>query len=555
MAHASDLIATDITAYLSRHEHKELLRFITCGSVDDGKSTLIGRLLYDSKMLYEDHLSALKSASLKHGTTGNDFDPALITDGLRAEREQGITIDVAYRYFSTERRKFIIADTPGHEQYTRNMATGASTADLAVILIDARYGVLTQTRRHSFIASLLGIRHLVVAVNKMDLVGWAEARFHEIVQSYHAFSKSLALPEPVFIPMAALSGDNVVTRSKSTPWYAGPPLMEVLETVPLVRAEDYARLRLPIQRVSRPDQDFRGFQGTLAAGVLRPGDTVRVLPSGRESRIERIVGFKGDLELAYAPEAVTITLTDEVDVSRGDVLVSPAAPAEVSHSVVAHVVWMAEQPLVPGRSYFLRQASLKTPVVVSAVEHRIDVNTLERSPADALELNAIGVCRLTTTRPLVFDAYAQNRTMGAFILVDRLSNNTVGAGMIIGAAAGSARDALNAALEQEARLATVPDDLVSSDERRARLGSAGGTLCVRGPGREAVVRALVRRLFDLGVSPIVWDGAAEALVQQGFLVLVPTPGQGPTLDVPPEALLGLVVEDGLRLLREARLIV
>jgi len=431
MAHVSDLIATDIEAYLRQHERKGLLRFITCGSVDDGKSTLIGRLLYESKMLFEDQLAAIEADSKKWGTQGDDIDFALLVDGLAAEREQGITIDVAYRFFSTDRRKFIVADTPGHEQYTRNMVTGASTADVAIILIDARRGVLTQTRRHSFLVSLLGIRHVVLAINKMDLMGHAQKTFDAIVDEYRAFARQIGLQDITPIPMSALRGDNVVDRSDRMPWYHGPTLMGYLETVEI----DETRLqsgpfRLPVQWVNRPDLDFRGFAGQIASGIVRPGDRIRALPSGKESTVARIVAHGGDLPLAVAGQSITLTLKDEIDISRGDVIASAAVPASVADQFEATLVWMHEEPLLPGRPYLLKIGATTVPATVTEIKHQVNVNTMEHLAAKRLELNAIGECNLKVDRPIAFDPYQDNRDTGGFILIDRLTNNTVGAGML-----------------------------------------------------------------------------------------------------------------------------
>jgi len=388
MSHASNLIATDIETYLAQHERKDLLRFLTCGSVDDGKSTLIGRLLHDSKMIYEDHMAGLEADSATFGSAGDQVDLALLMDGLKAEREQGITIDVAYRYFSTARRKFIIADTPGHEQYTRNMVTGASTCQLAVILIDARLGVLAQTRRHSYIVSLLGIRNVVVAVNKMDLVGWSEARFDEICGDYREFAKGLELVDPYFLPMSALQGDNVVEPGDNLAWFDGPPLMEHLETVDVEVGVDLERLRLPIQMVVRPDLDFRGFAGTVASGVLRPGDGVVALPSGMRSTVARIVTFDGDLEVAGPGRAVTVTLVDEIDVSRGDLLVGVDQVPTRAHDVDAMLVWMAAEELEPGRQYLLQSAGGISNASITSIRHRVDVDTLEEQQAVSLSLRS-----------------------------------------------------------------------------------------------------------------------------------------------------------------------
>jgi bifunctional enzyme CysN/CysC len=435
MAHVSDLIATDIDAYLRQHERKGLLRFITCGSVDDGKSTLIGRLLYESKMLFEDQLAAIEADSKKWGTQGDEIDFALLVDGLAAEREQGITIDVAYRFFSTDRRKFIVADTPGHEQYTRNMVTGASTADVAIILIDARRGVLTQTRRHSFLVSLLGIRHVVLAINKMDLMGHAQKTFDAIVDEYRSFAKQIGLQDITPIPMSALRGDNVVDRSDRMPWYHGPTLMGYLETVEI----DETRLqsgpfRLPVQWVNRPDLDFRGFAGQIASGVVRPGDRIRALPSGKESTVARIVahsqGAGGDLPMAVAGQSITLTLKDEIDISRGDVIAGADAPAGVADQFEATLVWMHEEPLLPGRPYLLKIGATTVPATVTEIKHQVNVNTMEHLAAKRLELNAIGECNLKIDRPIAFDPYQDNRDTGGFILIDRLTNNTVGAGLL-----------------------------------------------------------------------------------------------------------------------------
>ncbi|MBM3661084.1 MAG: sulfate adenylyltransferase subunit CysN [Actinobacteria bacterium] len=431
MAHAqNDLLATDIEAYLDQHEHKSLLRFITCGSVDDGKSTLIGRLLYDSKLVFEDHLAALESDSKKVGTQGDALDFALLVDGLAAEREQGITIDVAYRFFSTERRKFIVADTPGHEQYTRNMVTGASTAEVAVILIDARKGVLTQTRRHSFLVSLLGIRHVVLAINKLDLVDYSQDVFDRIEADYRHFADTIGLHDIVCIPMSALRGDNITEPSPNTPWYTGPTIIEHLETVEIADDLHEGPFRLPVQWVNRPDLDFRGFSGQIAGGAVRPGDRVRVLPSGTESTVERVVTFDGDLDEAIAGQSVTITLADEIDVSRGDVLAAAENPCGVSDLFEADVVWMSDQPLVPGRPYLIKIGTRTIGGSIAHPKFRVDVNTLEHLAAKTLELNEIGVCTVTLDRPVPFDPYRDNRDTGGFIVIDRMTNTTVAAGML-----------------------------------------------------------------------------------------------------------------------------
>ena len=426
----SDLIAEDIEAYLHAHQHKSLLRFLTCGSVDVGKSTLIGRMLYDSKMIFEDQLAALEADSKKVGTQGGEIDFALLVDGLAAEREQGITIDVAYRFFSTDKRKFIVADTPGHEQYTRNMVTGASTADAAVILIDARKGVLTQTRRHSYLVSLLGIRHVVLAINKMDLVDWSQERFDEIVGAYSAFAEKIGIKTFTAIPMSALKGDNITEPSAKSPWYAGPPLMRWLEDAPV---EDDLRekpFRMPVQWVNRPNLDFRGFSGLIASGVIRPGDKVKALPSGRESTVDRIVTFTGDLPEAVAGQSVTLTLTDEIDVSRGDVLAAAASPPAVADQFEATLIWFDEEAMLPGRPYLLKLGTRTVAVQVGEPKYKVNVNTLEHLAARRLELNEIGVCNLTLDAPIAFDPYAENHDLGGFILIDRISNRTVGAGLL-----------------------------------------------------------------------------------------------------------------------------
>ncbi|MFM7068843.1 MAG: sulfate adenylyltransferase subunit CysN [Actinomycetes bacterium] len=431
MAHAADdLLATDIEAYLARHENKSMLRFITCGSVDDGKSTLIGRLLYDAKLVFEDHLAALESDSKVVGTQGGDLDFALLVDGLAAEREQGITIDVDYRFFSTERRKFIVADTPGHEQYTRNMVTGASTADVAVILVDARKGVLTQTRRHSFLVSLLGIRRAVLAVNKLDLVDYDEQVFRAIDAEYRAFASELGLTDIVSIPMSALRGDNVTDVSAATPWYDGPSLIGYLETVAIDDDLHAGPFRMPVQWVNRPDLDFRGFAGQIVGGTVRPGDRVRAVPSCQESEIARIVTADGDLSEAVAGQSVTICLTTEIDVSRGDVLAAATDPPGVADQFESHLVWMAEEELLPGRPYLLKIGTRTVTATVATPKYSINVNTLEHTAARTLHLNEIGVCNLHLDRPVPFDPYAANRSTGGFILIDKFTKATVAAGLL-----------------------------------------------------------------------------------------------------------------------------
>jgi bifunctional enzyme CysN/CysC len=425
------LIAEDIDAYLAGHEKKSLLRFITCGSVDDGKSTLIGRLLYDSKMIFEDQLAALEADSKRVGTQGQEIDFALLVDGLAAEREQGITIDVAYRFFTTEKRKFIVADTPGHEQYTRNMVTGASTADLAVILIDARKGVLTQTRRHSFLAHLIGIKHIVLAVNKMDLVGYDKTVFDRITLAYRAFASEIGITNFTAIPISGFKGDNITALSDNTPWFKGPALIEHLDNVEIGAAADEAKpFRLPVQWVNRPNLDFRGFSGQLASGKVKPGDAVRILPSGKTTTVDRIVTLDGDLDEAVAGQSVTLTLADEVDCSRGDVIAAADAPPEAADQFEATLVWMADEAMIPGRAYWLKLATQSVSATIQPPKYEINVNTLDHLAAKTLELNGIGVVELSTDKPITFEAYGDNRTLGGFILIDKLTNATVAAGML-----------------------------------------------------------------------------------------------------------------------------
>jgi len=429
MTRAHDAGAT-IAAYLAQHETRGLLRFITCGSVDDGKSTLIGRLLFESRALFDDQLSALEKDSRRHGTQGEAIDYALLLDGLSAEREQGITIDVAYRFFSTDKRKFIVADCPGHEQYTRNMATGASTADVAVVLVDARKGLLPQTRRHSYIASLLGIRHVLLAVNKMDLVDFDRTVFDGIEASYRELASTLGIEHVQAIPLSALQGDNLMARSDRTPWYGGPNVLEYLETVDVSRSAQDVGFRLPVQWVNRPNQDFRGFAGSVATGEIRPGDEIVALPSGRRSHVARIVTADGDLEVAHEGQAITLTLRDELDVSRGDVIADAHRPAQVADQFAAHVLWMGEQPLLPGRPYWLKIGTRTVSASITEIKHKTDVNTQEPLAAKHLELNEVGFCNLYLDQPVPFEAYADNRTLGGFILIDRQTNATVAAGTL-----------------------------------------------------------------------------------------------------------------------------
>ncbi|HEY7963161.1 MAG TPA: sulfate adenylyltransferase subunit CysN [Steroidobacteraceae bacterium] len=496
MAASSELIARDVLAYLQAHERKSLLRFITCGSVDDGKSTLIGRLLYESKMIFDDQLTALEQDSKKVGTRGGELDFALLVDGLAAEREQGITIDVAYRFFATERRKFIVADTPGHEQYTRNMVTGASTAELAVILIDARRGVLTQTRRHSFLVRLLGISRVVLAVNKMDLVDYARERFEAIVADYRVFAARIGLTDITAIPLSAVHGDNVVARSARTAWYQGPALLEHLEGVEVDAALSRAPFRLPVQWVNRPNADFRGFAGQIVSGVVRPGDRVRVLPSGREAHVARIVTADGDLEAAVAGQSVTLTLGSETDVSRGDVLAAGDAPPQVASQFEATLVWLHEEPMLQGRSYLMKAGTRTAQATISPLKHKVNVNTLEHAAAEKLELNDIGVCELELDRAIAFEPYAENRALGGFILIDRLSNATVGAGLI------------NFALRRSQNVHWQALDVDKG--RRAQL--KGQQACVlwltglSGAGKSTIANLIEKKLAAQGRHTYLLDG-------------------------------------------------
>jgi bifunctional enzyme CysN/CysC len=502
---------TDIDAFLNEHERKDLLRFITCGSVDDGKSTLIGRLLCDTKLIFDDQLSALQRDSEKTGNAGEgEIDYALLLDGLKAEREQGITIDVAYRYFATPKRKFIIADTPGHEQYTRNMATGASTADLAIILIDARQGLLTQTRRHSFIVSLLGIRHVIVAVNKMDLVDFSEATFNSIRQDYTSFTERLGFPDLRFIPLSALRGDNVVERSARLPWYTGPSLLEALEDVDVAADRNLTDFRFPVQLVSRPHLDFRGFAGTVVSGTVKVGDRVKALPSLRESAVRRIVTADGDLVEAFAPQAVTIELADEIDISSGEMIAhANSLPKSATH-VEAMLIWMADAPSRKGASYVLRHTSRTTKARLVSLSYKVDINTLQKSPTEELGLNEIGLATLTTHQPLFFDPYARNRETGGFIVIDAVTNATVAAGLIVEHPAsepGSSRDEGDASsrtpLEQhvDRREFLWERGLVSPANRVARNQHRGQAIVItgsRGTGKRDLARHLELRLFKAG---------------------------------------------------------
>lgn len=430
----------DIISYLKEHENKDMLRFLTCGSVDDGKSTLIGRMLYDSKMIFDDQLSAVESESKKYGTTGEKIDMALLVDGLQSEREQGITIDVAYRFFTTEKRKFIIADTPGHEQYTRNMATGASSADVAIILIDARKGILTQTRRHSFIVNLLGIEHVIVAINKMDLVDFSEDTYNEISKAYGALADELGIKNTYYLPVSALDGDNIVDKSSRMPWYQGPALLRLLESMDISKEQTQENFRFPVQYVNRPNLDFRGFCGSIASGRVKVGDEITVLPSGKMSKIKSIVDASAISESnrlalvdeAYAPMAITLTTEDEIDISRGDMIVHTHSLPSVSNNLKVMLVWMDEQPMNIGRTYDIKRATSVIAGSFEKINYKVDVNTYERIQVEELGLNDIASCRMVLTRPIASDSYAKNRLTGSFIVIDRMTNNTVGAGMIVG---------------------------------------------------------------------------------------------------------------------------
>ena len=496
MAHKSELIANDIEAYLQAHQHKSLLRFITCGSVDDGKSSLIGRLLYESKMIFEDQLAALEADSKKVGTRGGELDFALLVDGLAAEREQGITIDVAYRFFSTDKRKFIVADTPGHEQYTRNMVTGASTADLAVILIDARKGVLTQTRRHSFLVSLLGIRRVVLAVNKMDLVDYSREIYATILQEYRDFASQIGLEDITAIPMSAVYGDNIVEPGTNMPWYEGPTLMHHLETVEVDEELSTKPFRLPVQWVNRPNHEFRGFAGLIASGTIHKGDRIRVLPSGRQSHVARIVTAGGDLDSAIAGQSVTLTLDTEIDISRGDVIATGEAPPQVADQFEATIVWMHDEPMLQGRSYLMKIGTRIVSATVAPVKHKINVNTLEQTAAERLELNDIGVCELELDRPIPFEPYTEDHTLGGFILVDRLTNNTVGAGL------------LHFALRRSQNVHWQALDV--SKQVRSQLKAQKACVLwltgLSGAGKSTIANLVEKRLLSMGRHTYLLDG-------------------------------------------------
>ena len=497
MAHISELISTDIELYLKSHEEKSLLRFITCGSVDDGKSTLIGRMLYESQMLFDDQLSALKSDSKKIGTQGNEIDFALLVDGLAAEREQGITIDVAYRFFSTDKRKYIVADTPGHEEYTRNMATGASTADVAIILIDAKQGVLTQTRRHSFIVSMVGVKKVLLAVNKLDLVDYSEEVYRQIVSDYSYFAESaLNIDSITAIPISALLGDNVVERSEKTPWYTGETIMEYLENIEVRNQRKQASFRMPVQWVNRPNSNFRGFSGLIASGETKIGDKVRLHPGGKESSIASIVTWEGELQQASVGQSVTITLNDEIDVSRGDTIAVSTDPCGESDQFQSRILWMSDNPMIPGRQYIFKSNTQTTTLTLGKLKHRIDVNTLNHLPAKTLELNEIGVCNISLDKRIAFDPYDDNRTMGGFIVIDRLSNNTVGMGLI------------DFALHRSENIHWQKMDV--SKESRAEQKSQAAKIVwftgLSGSGKSSIANILEKKLQALGKHTITLDG-------------------------------------------------
>ncbi|MGV6801560.1 MAG: sulfate adenylyltransferase subunit CysN [bacterium] len=496
MSHQDDLIKEDIIGYLDAQEKKSFLRFITCGSVDDGKSTLIGRLLYDSKLIYEDQLSAVERDSKKSGTQGEKIDLALLVDGLAAEREQGITIDVAYRFFSTAKRKFIVADTPGHEQYTRNMATGASTADLAIILIDARQGVLTQTKRHSYIASLLGIKNIVVAINKMDLVDFAQHKFNEIEEAYRSFAEPLGFDEIVCIPMSALDGDNVSSRSERVQWYKGKALLEHLETVDVSNSNTTTNFRLPVQWVNRPNLDFRGFSGTVASGTVQVGDEIIAIPSGKRSTVKSIVTYDGEQQQAGPDQAITITLNDEIDISRGDIICSKDDPAGQSDQFAAHLLWMSEKKLFPGRQYLMKINNQMVPVTITDLKHKINVNNFSHEAGKTLELNEVGLCNISLGKAIAFDAYTNNRQTGSFILIDRQANLTIGAGMID----FSLRRAENV-VWQELEVGKK-ERAAQKHQRPAVLWFTG----LSGSGKSTIANLVEKKLFDLGRHTYTLDG-------------------------------------------------
>lgn len=497
MAHSSDMIAADIEGYLKSHESKGLLRFITCGSVDDGKSTLIGRLLFESKLLFEDQLASIEADSKKYGTQGGDMDFALLVDGLAAEREQGITIDVAYRFFSTDKRKFIVADTPGHEQYTRNMVTGASNADAAILMVDARHGIMTQTRRHSFLMSLMGMRRVVVAINKMDLVDYSKARFDEIVEEYQAFAKQLGFENITFIPMSALKGDNVIEHSGRMPWYHGTTLMGYLETVEV----DDERLqrhpfRMAVQWVNRPNLDFRGFTGMISSGVITLGDEIRVQPSGSTSKVSRIYTYDGDLEQAVAGQSVTLLMEDEIDISRGDVISGVSSPAQTADQFETSLVWMHDEPLLPGRPYLMKLGTQTVSATVTNIKYQVNVNTLEHTASKQLDLNAIGVCTLSLNKAVAFDPYTENQDTGGFILIDRMTNNTVGAGM------------LHFALRRSQNIHMQHVDIGKSQRAEAKVQKPAVLWFtgLSGAGKSTIANLVEQKLYAQGQHTYLLDG-------------------------------------------------
>lgn len=497
MSHVSDLIATDIDSYLASHEQKELLRFITCGSVDDGKSTLIGRMLYESHMLFDDHLAALEADSKKVGTQEGEIDFALLVDGLAAEREQGITIDVAYRFFSTDKRKYIVADTPGHEEYTRNMATGASTADVAIILVDASQGVLTQTRRHSFIVSMVGVKKIILAINKLDLVDYSEATYKQITQDYLDFaSVALELEEITSIPISALKGDNIVGSSKNTPWYSGPSIMEYLETVEVEAPAQERPFRLPVQWVNRPNREFRGFAGMIASGMVKPGDRIRVLPSGTESNVKEIITSDGHLRIAGAGRGVTLTLEDEIDISRGDIITAAESPCQTADQFRARLLWMDSDSMAPGREYLFKSNTQSTSMTLGKLKHRIDVNTLEEIPAQKLDMNEIGICNISLSKRIAFDAYDDDPAMGGFIIIDRISNNTVGMGLI------------DYPLRRSDNIHWQTMDITK--ENRSKQKSQKARVIwftgLSGSGKSSIANILEKKLNNLGRHTIILDG-------------------------------------------------
>ena len=497
MVHVSDLISEDIESYLAAHEQKELLRFITCGSVDDGKSTLIGRMLYESHMLFDDHLAALEADSKKVGTQEGEIDFALLVDGLAAEREQGITIDVAYRFFSTDKRKYIVADTPGHEEYTRNMATGASTADVAIILVDASQGVLTQTRRHSFIVSMVGVKRIILAVNKLDLVDYSEEVFNQIKSDYTNFAnEALMLEEITAIPISALKGDNIVESSDNTPWYNGQSVMEYLETVEVAASSQSRPFRMPVQWVNRPNREFRGFAGLIGSGCISAGDKIRVLPSGTESTIARIVTYDGDLELAGAGRSVTLTLTDEIDISRGDIITSADSPCSSADQFQARILWMNDSAMMPGRQYLFKSNSQTSPMTLGRLKHRIDVNTLEELPAKVLDMNEIGVCNISLSSRIAFDPYDDDPVMGGFVIVDRMTNNTVGMGLIDFAL----RRADNIHWQS---MDVTKQSRAEQKSQRPRLIWFTG---LSGSGKSSIANILEKKLQAMGRHTITLDG-------------------------------------------------